>query len=312
MIDRRICLAPMIDWTDKHFRYFIRLLSKKAVLYTEMITANAIIHGDRSHLLNFNAEEHPVALQLGGSDPQLLAECARIAVDYGYDEINLNVGCPSERVQSGSFGACLMREPNLVADCVSAMQEAVNIPVTVKSRIGVDDQNEYEILPLFIDHISRAGCRIFIIHARKAWLKGLSPKQNRDIPPLNYDIVYQIKQARPELDIIINGGIRTANEVSEHLKHVDGVMLGRVACENPFLFAELEGSCETRKGALLRYLPYIEEQLHAGVRLSTLIRPIMGLFNACEGARAWRRHLSMAAYQKNANQQVVMDALSRL
>lgn len=282
----------MIDWTDKHFRYFIRLLSPRAFLYTEMITAHAILHGDRDYLLSFNPEEHPVALQLGGSDPALLAECARIGEAYGYDEINLNVGCPSERVQSGSFGACLMREPELVAECVSAMIEAVNIPVTVKSRIGVDDQNEYEILPAFVEKVSQAGCKTFIVHARKAWLKGLSPKQNRDIPPLNYEIVYQLKKDWPDLEIIINGGIRTWEDIHQHWEKVDGVMLGRVACDNPFLFANLDESSMTREEAVQRYIPYMERELAKGVRLPVLFRPIMGLFNGCPDARSWRRYLT--------------------
>lgn len=279
----------MIDWTDKHFRYFIRLLSPTAFLYTEMITAHAILHGDRDYLLGFNPEEHPVALQLGGSDPRMLAECARIGAAYGYDEINLNVGCPSERVQSGSFGACLLREPELVADCVAAMVEAVDIPVTVKSRIGVDDQNEAEVLPAFVERVSRAGCKTFIVHARKAWLKGLSPKQNRDIPPLNYDIVYQLKRDRPDLDIVLNGGIRTHEAVHAHWAQVDGVMLGRSGCDNPFLFAELSGSLLTREEAVRRYVPYMQQESEKGVRISTLTRPLIGLFNACPGARSWRQ-----------------------
>lgn len=293
LFSHRLCLAPMIDWTDKHFRYFIRLLNPNAVLYTEMMTTHAMIHGDRDYLLVFNAEEHPVALQLGGSDPAMLAECARIGVSYGYDEINLNVGCPSERVQSGSFGACLLREPKLVADCVAAMVQAVSVPITIKLRIGVDDQDEYEVLPNVVDQVSRAGCSTFIVHARKAWLKGLSPKQNRDIPPLNYAIVYQLKQDRPDLEIIINGGIRTSTDVQQHWLKVDGVMLGRAACDHPFIFAELSGAGISREEVVRQYIPYMQRQMAEGVRISTLTRPLMGLFNGCPGARSWRRYLAM-------------------
>jgi tRNA-dihydrouridine synthase A len=311
----KIALAPMLDWTDRHFRYFIRLLSPHTLLYTEMITTGAILHGDADRHLRFNAQEHPVALQLGGSDPAHLAPCAQIAEEYGYDEINLNVGCPSTRVQSGRFGACLMREPQLVAKCVQAMRQAVSIPVTVKCRIGVDEQEDYPSLSRFVSAAEQGGCDTFIVHARKAWLKGLSPKQNRDIPPLQYDLVYRLKQDNPHLTLYINGGIATLPDIEQHLQQVDGVMLGRVAYQHPWLFTEIEQQlfnthhALTRVDILSHYLTYCEAQLSLGVRLSTLIRPIMCLFNGMPGAKGWRRHLSQHAHDKQASRQVVLDAL---
>lgn len=324
-INHRICLAPMIDWTDKHFRYFIRLLTKNAVLYTEMITTGAVLHGDQEYLLAYNPEEHPVALQLGGSDPDALAKSAKIAKAYGYDEINLNVGCPSKRVQSGSFGACLMKEPELVADCVAAMIEAVSsdnsssgpIPVTVKSRIGVDEQEGYENLLDFVDRIKLSGCKTFIVHARKAWLEGLSPKQNREIPPLKYEYVYQLKKDFPELEIIINGGVNTHQAVVEHLEQVDGVMIGREAYKNPGFFMTLEqqlfsvgsSSVASKHQVILDYLPYIEQQLELGVKLSALVRPILCLFNGEPGAKQWRRYLSTYSHRPGVGKDIVSHAL---
>lgn len=315
-INHRICLAPMIDWTDKHFRYFIRLLNQKAVLYTEMITVGAILHGDQEYLLGYNPEEHPVAIQLGGSDPVALAECAKIAENYGYDEINLNVGCPSKRVQSGSFGACLMKEPELVAECVAAMHEAVSIPVTVKSRIGVDEQEGYDVLYDFVKKVSQSDCKTFIVHARKAWLEGLSPKQNREIPPLKYEYVYQLKQDLPELEIIINGGINIIESVEQHLAQVDGVMIGRAAYQDPGFFMALNQadktlpSLERKRAVVKKYMPYIEQQLALGIKLSALVRPMMCLFNGESGAKLWRRHLSTHSHLKNANIHVVEQALA--
>ncbi len=312
----RFSIAPMLDWTDPHCRYFHRTLSQHALLYTEMVTTGAILHGNRDRHLQFNAEEHPVALQLGGSNPADLAECSRIATAYGYDEINLNVGCPSDRVQNGRFGACLMAEPELVAECVTAMRQAVSIPVTVKSRIGIDDRDSYEELTRFISTVAAAGCETFIVHARKAWLSGLSPKQNRDIPPLRYDVVFQLKQDFPKLEIVINGGINSLEVSLDMLKKVDGVMLGREIYHNPYLLAEVdrlifndEHPIKSRQETVLALLPYIEQQLQQGVRLHCITRHMLGLFHGVDGARAWRRHLSENATRFGAGSQVVLDAL---
>lgn len=309
----------MLDWTDRHCRFFHRLLTKEAVLYTEMVTTGAILYGDPARQLRFNSQEHPVALQLGGSEPQELAQCARIAQDYGYDEINLNVGCPSERVQKGAFGACLMAEPQLIAECVSAMQAAVAIPITVKNRIGIDDQEDYADLHHFIDTVSQAGCQTFIIHARKAWLKGLSPKENREIPPLRYDLVYQIKQAFPALEIIINGGITTLEQCQQHLQHVDGVMVGREAYHNPWLLAQVDpllygtpAPLESRQAALLAILPYVQAQLDAGVPLGHISRHLLGLFQGMPGARAFRRLISENAHKPDAGVKLLRDALAKI
>ena len=309
----------MLDWTDRHCRFFHRLLTKEAILYTEMVTTGAILYGDPARQLRFNSQEHPVALQLGGSEPQELAQCARIAQDYGYDEINLNVGCPSERVQKGAFGACLMAEPQLIAECVSAMQAAVAIPITVKNRIGIDDQEDYADLHHFIDTVSQAGCQTFIIHARKAWLKGLSPKENREIPPLRYDLVYQIKQAFPALEIIINGGITTLEQCQQHLQHVDGVMVGREAYHNPWLLAQVDpllygtpAPLESRQAALLAILPYVQAQLDAGVPLGHISRHLLGLFQGMPGARAFRRLISENAHKPDASVKLLRDALAKI
>ena len=309
----------MLDWTDRHCRFFHRLLTKEAILYTEMVSTGAILYGDPARQLRFNSQEHPVALQLGGSEPQELAQCARIAQDYGYDEINLNVGCPSERVQKGAFGACLMAEPQLIAECVSAMQAAVAIPITVKNRIGIDNQKNYANLHHFIDTVSQAGCQTFIIHARKAWLKGLSPKENREIPPLRYDLVYQIKQAFPALEIIINGGITTLEQCQQHLQHVDGVMVGREAYHNPWLLAQVDpllygtpAPLESRQAALLAMLPYVQAQLDAGVPLGHISRHLLGLFQGMPGARAFRRLISENAHKPDAGVKLLRDALAKI
>ncbi|WP_241674553.1 tRNA dihydrouridine(20/20a) synthase DusA [Candidatus Methylobacter oryzae] len=308
----------MLDWTDRHCRYFHRLISQHALLYTEMVTTGALIHGDHHRFLQFNAAEKPVAFQLGGSNPRELAICAKMIEDYGYNEVNLNVGCPSDRVQNGRFGACLMAEPELVAACVAAMAQAVSIPVTVKSRIGIDERDSYEELAHFISAIADAGCKTFIIHARKAWLSGLSPKQNRDIPPLRYDVVYQIKQDFPQLEIILNGGVLTLDQAEEVLQHVDGVMVGREAYHNPYLLAEVDrrfyGESEaprSREMIMERLIPYIQEQLDRkdGVRLNSITRHILGLFHGEPGARGWRRHLSENVCKPGADINVLLNAL---
>jgi tRNA-dihydrouridine synthase A len=316
-VDRRFCVAPMLDWTDKHCRYFHRLLSQHAVLYTEMVTTGALLHGNNpERFLQFNTQEHPVALQLGGSNPADLATCAKMAEDYGYDEVNLNVGCPSDRVQNGSFGACLMLEPAKVADCVAAMRQAVKIPVTVKSRIGVDERDSYPELCEFISLVASAGCESFIIHARKAWLSGLSPKENRDIPPLRYDVVYQLKQDFPNLEIILNGGVTTLESSVEILTHVDGVMLGREVYQNPYILAQVDNqifgqnySIKTRSEVALALIPYIQQQLAQGVRFNSISRHILGLFHGEKGAKGWRRHLSENATKNGADEQVLLQAL---
>ena len=312
-------VAPMLDWTDKHCRYFHRLLTSKAMLYTEMVTTGAIIHGDRPRFLTFNKSENPVAFQLGGSNPDDLAHCARIIEDYGYDEVNLNVGCPSDRVQNGRFGACLMAEPTLVAECISAMQQSVSIPVTVKSRIGIDELDSYEELISFISTIADAGCETFIIHARKAWLNGLSPKQNRDVPPLRYDVVYQLKKDFPELNVILNGGVTSLQSTKEIVQHVDGVMMGREAYHNPYLLAEVDaqlfaisGPIKTRQEVIMELIPYIQEHLLQGGRLHSVTRHILGLFHGVPGARTWRRTLSENATKKGADESVVLEALNSI
>lgn len=312
---RLVSIAPMMDYTDRHDRYFLRLIAPDVLLYTEMVTTGAILHGDKNYLLGFDAAEHPIALQLGGSDPHKLADCAAIGEAYGYDEINLNVGCPSPRVSSGRFGACLMFEPELVADCVAAMCAAVNIPVTIKCRIGVDDQDSYEQLCHFIRTVAHAGCQTFIIHARKAWLKGLSPKQNRDVPPLRYEVVKQIKQDFPELTIILNGGITSVVEIKEHLTWADGVMIGRSAYANPYLLAAIQAAVFSSNNILSRsavieqFIPYVENMLANGVRLSSLTRHILGLFQNMPGASRWRRYLSQESHKKGADANVIRQAL---
>ena len=313
----RLSVAPMMDWTDRHCRYFHRLLAPHARLYTEMVTSAALVHGDRQRLLGFDDAEHPVALQLGGSDPQELAQAARIGAEFGYDEINLNVGCPSDRVQSGRFGACLMHEPALVADCFTSMREAVTIPVTIKCRLGVDEQDEYADLQHFIETVAARGCGIFIVHARKAWLKGLSPKENREVPPLNYQRVYQLKRDFPVLTILINGGIQSLAEVRTHLVHTDGVMLGRTAYHEPYRLAELEhalfGTPLPDRMALIRQMrEYTERHLAEGGKLNHISRHLLGLFQGLPGARGWRRHLSENAHRDNADWGVVERALASI
>lgn len=313
--DRTLSVAPMMDWTDRHCRYFHRLLSPHALLYTEMVTAPAVLHGDRERLLGFDAFEQPVALQLGGSEPVELAAAARVGADLGYEEINLNVGCPSDRVQSGRFGACLMREPALVGDCVAAMRAAVAIPVTVKCRLGVDEQDEYADLERFIETVRAAGCEIFIVHARKAWLEGLSPKENREIPPLNYERVYRLKREFPALTIVVNGGVSSVADVEQHLRHVDGVMLGRTAYHEPYRLAELEHALfgealPERDAVLAAFRPYIEAHLARGDRLQHISRHILGLYQGLPGARAFRRVLSERAHRSDAGYDVVVDAIA--
>ncbi len=314
---RRFSIAPMMDWSDHHCRFFWRLLSKQALLYTEMVTTGALIHGDRERFLHFNREEHPVALQLGGSNPQELARCARWAEDWCYDEVNLNCGCPSDRVQSGMFGACLMAKPELVAECVKAMCDATALPITVKHRIGIDDMESYQQLLDFVVPVSEAGCGVFIVHARKAWLQGLSPKENREIPPLNYPWVYRLKQDLPQLEIIINGGIQTIEQCQQHLAHVDGVMVGREAYQNPWMLADvdtrlygMDKTIESRDDVVASLLPYVERQLARGAHLNHITRHILGLYQGVPGARKFRRHLSENAYKKDAGLAVLTDALN--
>ncbi len=309
-----VSVAPMLDWTDRHCRYFLRLISPHVRLYTEMLTTGALLHGDAEGFLRFNEAEHPLALQLGGSDPADLANCARMGALAGFDEINLNIGCPSDRVQSGRFGACLMAEPELVAECVSAMREAVDVPVTVKTRIGIDNQDSYQSLADFVALLVEAGVACVIVHARKAWLQGLSPKQNREIPPLNYPYVYQLKNDFPELPIAINGGITGIDQISQHLNHVDRVMIGRAAYQNPYLLAEVErlysDSVLSCHEVIEQFLPYVEQQLSEGVRLHQLTRHILGLFKAVPGARNWRRVLSVQTNRPGAGPEIIEQALA--
>jgi tRNA-dihydrouridine synthase A len=306
----------MMDWSDHHCRYFWRLLTRQALLYTEMVTTGALIHGDRARFLHFNTQEHPVALQLGGSNPADLARCARWAREWGYDEVNLNCGCPSDRVQSGRFGACLMAEPALVAQCVAAMVDACDIPVTVKHRIGIDNMESYEQLTDFVEPVAAAGCGVFIVHARKAWLQGLSPRENREIPPLNYAWVYRLKQDFPELHIVLNGGIKTLQECQHHLQFVDGVMIGREAYQNPWMLAAadsllfgMDNPAVSRDDVVDALLPYVEHQLARGVHLNHITRHILGLYQGVPGARKFRRHLSENAYKKQAGLDVLTEAL---
>lgn len=313
---RRLSVAPMLDWTDRDCRYLLRLISAHSLLYTEMVTTGALIHGDQQRFLAHDANEYPLALQLGGSDAKELAQCAKMGEQAGYSEINLNVGCPSDRVQSGRFGACLMAEPDLVAQGVAAMKQAVTIPVTVKTRLGIDNQDSYEFLTNFIDKASAAGCDAFILHARKAWLKGLSPKENRDVPPLDYQRVYQIKQAYPHLHIDINGGIQTLDDVEKHLHNVDGAMMGRAVYHNPYLLMEADKRIfADNKPVLSRHqvieamLPYIEMRMKQGRPLKSITRHLLGLFQGQPGARRWRRHLSEHAHLPGADIKLLTDAL---
>ena len=315
----RLSVAPMLDWTDRHCRYFHRLLSQQTLLYTEMITTGAILHG-KGDFLEYNEQEHPLALQLGGSNPVDLAACAKLAGERGYDEINLNVGCPSDRVQNGRFGACLMAEPELVADCVSAMKEVTDIPITVKTRIGIDDQDSYEFLTQFVSTVSeKGGCEQFTIHARKAWLSGLSPKENREIPPLDYDRAYQIKKDFSDLVIAVNGGITTLEQTKEHLQHLDGVMIGREAYHSPFILAEvdqqifgLDTPIKKRSQVVEEMYPYIERELSNGASLGHISRHMLGLFQSMPGARQWRRYISENAHKKGAGIEVVQTALAKI
>ena len=314
---RKFCVAPMMDWTDRHDRMFLRQFSKHALLYTEMVTSGALLFGDTDYLLQHDLEEQPCALQLGGSDPQQLAQCALMGEQAGYQEINLNVGCPSDRVQSGAFGACLMASPKLVAECVHAMQQVVSIPVTVKCRLGIDDQDSEEFLVNFVQTVSEGGCSVFIIHARKAILKGLSPKENREIPPLIYERVYGIKTRFPGLEIIINGGITNFDQIQAHCNFVDGVMVGREAYQNPYILSHVDpllfGESETglsRIEYLRMYLPYVEEQLRLGTPLQHISRHLLGLFKGQKGGKQFRRHLSENCYKKSADISVLLDAIA--
>lgn len=314
-----LSLAPMMDRTDRHFRYFLRRITRRTLNYTEMVTTGAVLHGDRDRLLAFDREEKPIALQLGGDEPVALAECARIAAARGYDEVNLNVGCPSERVQKGSFGACLMAEPQRVRDAVAAMRAAVPIPVTVKHRIGIDQLDRLEDLLHFVDVVSQGGCDRYAVHARIAWLKGLSPKENRDVPPLRYEDVYRLKRERPHLRIEINGGIRDLDAAGEHLGQVDGVMIGRAAWDDPYLFARADqrfyGDAEpvpSRQEVARRMLPYIDQQVARGVPLPHLSRGMIHLFQGCPGARAWRRALSEETRGPGVDADVIERALARV
>jgi tRNA-dihydrouridine synthase A len=309
----------MMEWTDRHERFFLRLISRHARLYTEMLTAPAVLHGDRDRLLGFDPAEQPLAVQLGGADAAELAEAARICADYGYDEINLNVGCPSDRVQSGRFGACLMREPATVARAVSVMAKAVDLPVTVKCRIGVDEQDENRDLDGFIDQVADAGCTVFIVHARKAWLRGLSPKENRDVPPLNYARVHALKARRPELTLVLNGGLMDLAQAQAERGDLDGVMLGRAAYQDPWVLAGVDQQFfaaepvrHSRQQVITDLVAYTDRQMAAGVPLKSITRHLMGLFNGLPGARAWRRHLSVHAHQAGAGPEVILAAAAHV
>ena len=315
----RVSVAPMMDYTDRHFRYFIRLMSRHTRLYTEMLTTGALLHGDPRRFLEFHRAEHPLALQLGGSDPAELAACARMAADYGYDEVNLNAGCPSDRVQQGRFGACLMNEPKLVRDCVAAMRAASPLPVTVKTRIGVDERDSYPELVDFVGTAAQGGCDTFIIHARKAWLKGLSPKENREIPPLRYDVAAALKRDFPALTIVVNGGVQTLEAMQDHLGAFDGVMVGREAVSNPYLFADVDrrffdpaAPVRSRTEVLNAWLPYLSAQLQEGVPLARMTRHALGLFHGCPGARQWRRRLSEEGSRSGADLGVLQQAVASL
>lgn len=315
LIDRTFCVAPMLDCTDRHERYLARLISKHAVLYTEMITTGALIYGDRAKFLDFDDVEQPVALQLGGSEPAAMAQCAELVQEWGYNEVNINVGCPSDRVQSGSFGACLMRTPELVADNVKSMQAVVDIPVTVKCRIGVDDQEPRESLWRLVQLCADAGCRTFLVHARKAWLKGLSPKENRDVPPLDYELVYALKADFPELEIVLNGGVNSLEQCQQHLQQVDGVMMGREAYSNPYIMADVDSLLygdqtvvNTRDEVLQRYIDYVSQQVRQGTRLNRMSRHVVGLYHGEPRSRLFRRYLSENAHLSGADETVLSRA----
>jgi tRNA-dihydrouridine synthase A len=315
----RFCVAPMMDWTDRHCRYFHRILSRRARLYSEMLSASAVLHGDRDRLLRFDPAEHPVALQLGGSNPHQLAAAAEIGEGFGYDEINLNVGCPSERVKDGAFGACLMLQPGLVGDCIAAMKARVKIPVTVKCRTGVDEQDPETALGALAEHVTAAGCDALIVHARKAWLKGLSPKDNREVPPLDYALVYRLKRQYPNVPFVLNGGLSALADMCASLQHVDGVMVGRAAYQSPALLMEADpvffgqrASLPNRAAAVEAFLPYAGAQLAKGVPLHAMTRHLLGLFNGLPGARAWRRHLAMEAARPGAGVEALRSALAHV
>ena len=313
----RFCIAPMIDWSDRHARFFWRLLTKNTVLYSEMITTGALLHGAAARFLRFDPSEHPIALQLGGSDPADLAACAKLAEQHGYDEVNLNCGCPSDRVQNGAFGACLMAQPQRVADCIKSMQDACSLAVTIKHRIGIDDLDSYDAMANFVGTVAATGCNTFIVHARKAWLSGLSPKENREIPPLRYAEVYRLKQEFPQLNIVINGGIEKVDACNEHLQYVDGVMLGRAAYHNPYLLSTVDrdlfdatAKVPTRAEVIEGLLPYIENEIKKGATLHHITRHILGLYQGEPGARQFRRILSERAHRKDAGIDVLFTALA--
>ena len=317
MLDHRFCIAPMMDWTDRHDRVFLRLFTTRALLYTEMVTSAALEHGDANYLLKHHASEHPVALQLGGSNPKELAKAAELGEEACFDEINLNVGCPSDRVKAGKFGASLMADPQIVSNCVSAIKQSTRLPVTVKCRIGVDDKDTHADLVNFINVVASGGCELFVIHARKAYLQGLSPKENREIPPLNYERVFAVKQEFPELSFIINGGITSINEALSLLEKVDGVMIGREAYNNPYFLREVDNrifgdltSEKSRTDYLYQYLPYIESQLTDGASLHHMTRHLMGLFKGQKGGKLYRRHLSEYSHKKEASINVLLDAIA--
>lgn len=315
VLDHRLAVAPMLDYTDRHARYLLRLLTRRTLLYTEMVTTGALMHGDPARHLDHDPAEHPLALQVGGSEAAAMAASARLAERWRYDEVNVNVGCPSPRVQSGAFGACLMAEPRTVADCVRAMTAAAAIPVTVKTRIGIDQRDSYEALADFVGTVAEAGCGTFVVHARKAWLTGLSPAENRTVPPLRYDVVYRLKRDFPALEIVLNGGVTSLDAAREHLARVDGVMIGRAAYEDPFLLAEADpiifgepGPARGRGDVLRAYMDYVEAHLARGVPLARMSRHLFGLFHGHPGARAWRRHLTEGAARPGAGIEVVVDA----
>ena len=316
-LDHRFCIAPMMEWTDRHCRFFHRLLTRRALIYTEMVTTGAVIHGDRARLLGHDPAEHPVALQLGGCEPRTLAQCAAIAADFGYAEVNLNVGCPSDRVQEGRFGACLMAEPQLVGDCVAAMKALVAVPVTVKCRIGIDEQDPEAALGALTCAVEAAGANALIVHARKAWLKGLSPRENRDVPPLDYGRVYRLKAAHPTLPVVLNGGVTSLEQAAQHLDHVDGVMMGRAAYQEPWRLLTVDPQLfgvsapfADAKAAAAALIPYIERELARGVRLHAMTRHVLGLFRGVPGARAFRRHLATEAVKPAADAATYRDALA--
>lgn len=318
-LSRRLSVAPMMNWTDRHCRYFLRLMSRHVLLYTEMITTGAILHGDRERLLGFDAAEHPVALQLGGADPEALAECARVAEAFGYDEVNLNLGCPSDRVQSAQFGACLMAKPELVARGVCAMIDAVRVPVTVKIRIGIDRRDSYDELNGFVRRLADAGCRSFAVHARKAWLQGLSPKENREIPSLRWEMVHRLKADNPTLEIVLNGGVESLDQAQAQLAYVDGVMIGRAVYHDPYMLAEADqrffgelGLVPSRHDVIEGLILYIERELERGTPLHRITRHILGLFQGMPGAKTWRRALSMETHREDTGIEVIREAISRI